>query len=210
MRRILTAVLCALLFSACLTTDLWHWASDTHPGSPTPVSCGEDTDGSTVILVAVDGDEDPSFCLRVPADWRARTAVPVVATSNTIRSPLYLSRAPVPQGVPAGLTPAPDEWFLSHNLESTSFDILVGSGSDYVVVGTAELPSKVHWEKRIAAVVLTPAAVAFDVVAAILAITVKTGISPWTWGDHDHEGASGNDSPAEQPSGLIHPAHGPS
>ncbi len=220
MLRTLCAGIALFFLPASLTASLWEWAGDTHPINPTPVSCGVDVDGTTVILVAVDGKEDPLFCLRVPVNWRERTTIPIGDTGETVHSPLYLAREPVPHGALAGLTPAPDGWFLSYEPETDSADVLVESGSGYVVVGTAELPSEAHWGKRVTAAVLTPATFTVDTVVIVTAFLFFSWLDfefPWPWkidsgyddeDSHDHDDDS--DSKVETPSGLITPAHGPS
>jgi len=215
MKKLTAALLCALLAPACLTAGLWDWASDTYPGSPTPVSSGVDTDGTIIILVATSGEEEPSFSLRVPVNWSERIAVPIGDTGETVHSPLYLAREPVPHDKLAGLTPSSEGWFLSHEPETASVDVLVESGGGYVVVGTAELPSEAHWGRRITAAVLTPPAFAVDTVVIVTAFLFFSWLDlefPWPWkiDPQDQERSRDNDSPAEKPSGLITPAHGPS
>ncbi len=217
MKKLTAALLCALLAPACLTAGLWDWASDTYPGSPTPVSSGVDTDGTIIILVAISGEEEPSFSLRVPVNWSERIAVPIGDTGETVHSPLYLAREPVPHDKLAGLTSSTEGWFLSHEPETASVDVLVESGESYVVVGTAELPSEAHWGKRITAAVLTPPAFAVDTVVIVTAFLFFSWLDfdfPWPWnidsGYEKRDDDRDSDSQVEPPSGLITPAHGPS
>ena len=218
MLRFITISLTVLLLPSCLTQGLWEWAGDTRPVEPVPVSCGQDTDGSTLILVAVEGKEKPSFCLRVPLNWEELTEVPIGEAGETVHSPLYLAHEPVPQSAHSELTPAPREWFLRHEPEAGSVDILVESGGGYTVIATAALPSEAHWGRRLTAAVLTPATVTVDcaVFVGTILFFAWLGIeSPWISDDgfyddeEDYESPAGSDSPGE-PSGLIHPARSPS
>ena len=220
MQKLFTALLCAILFPACLTAGLWDWASDTYPGSPTPVNCGVDTDGTTVILVAISGETKPSFSLRVPVNWSERIEVPIGETGETVHSPLFLAREPVPHDTLSALTPSPVDGFLSHEPETASIDVLVESGSGYVVVGTAKLPNEAHWEKRVTAAVLTPVTFAVDTVVLVTAFLFFSWLDfefPWPWkidsgsaSDDRHEHNKDSNSNVETPRGLITPAHGPS
>jgi len=216
MRRLTIVLLCALLLPACLTTGLWEWAGDTQPTSPRPINCGMDADGATVILVAAAGEEQPTFCLRVPVNWRDRIQIPVGESGESVHSPLFLSPEPVLAGALADLEPAPEEWFLSHEPETGSVDVLVSNDGGYLVVGTAELPAEVHWERRLVAAVLTPATVAVDTVVMVSALLFFIWIDfdfPWPWkiDSEDESGASSDPKPPSgSDTGLIFPAHGPS
>ncbi len=167
MRRLTKVLLCALLLPACITNEIWDWANDTHPVNPQPISCGVDADGTTVILVAVAGEDQPAFCLRVPVDWSERTKIPIGESGESVHSPMYLTRESVPVGVLSELEPAPEEWFLSHEPETGSFDVLVMRDEGHVVVGTAELPSEAHWGRHLTATILTPVTAAADCVVIV-------------------------------------------
>ena len=215
MKKLFTALACALIAPACLTTGLWDWAADSHPTDATPVSSGVDGEGRTVILVALDGAAKPAFSLRVPADWRDRVTVSVGGTGETIHSPLYLAPRPVPSGILESLTPTEEPWFLSHEPETSSIDVLVESAGGRLVVATAKLPSETHWERRITAGVLTVPALALDAVGALCTFIFFELINPATWlvdADEQEEWREREDEApgVDPPSKLIHPARGPS
>lgn len=212
MKELCISLLCALSMTACLTTEVLNWAGDSQPLTPRPIQCGVDADGSTVILVSVDGDEQASFSLRVPPDWQSRTQIPVGEDGESIHSPLYLEREPV---LEVTLEPAPEEWFLRHEPESGSLDILAESGGGYVVVGTAELPSDANWGRRLAATILTPVTVLIDSAAMVGGFLISLWLHtefPWPWGadSHDDSGGGYSSDPPEPSSEFIFPAHGPS
>jgi hypothetical protein len=216
MRRLTLLILCALLLPACLTQGLWSWAGDTRPSTPQPISCGVDANGTTIILVGVAGEEDPSFCLRIPADWRERIEVPIGSSGATVHSPLYVSPEPVPASGLVPLTPAPEEWFLSHEAATGSVDVLTPHNGRFTIVATADLPTEAHWGRRITAVALTPPALLLDTVTILLASTFFLWLDisyPWPWRIDSHHSSDASDSsspPSDPGTGLITPAHGPS
>ena len=216
MKKLTAALLCALLAPACLTQGLWDWAADTYPMDAKPVNSGVDEDGRTIILVAVDGAAKPAFSLRVPVDWRERVSVSVGGTGETIHSPLYLSPRPVPRGILDQLAPTEEAWFLSHEPETDSVDVLVESEGGHLVVATAKLPSEAHWERRVTAAILTAPAFVVDAVAFVCTSIFLSWLDLDTWlvdtedqEDWDDQSEE-DDSPVDPPSGLIHPARGPS
>jgi len=213
MRELTLALLCALLLPACLTQGLWAWAGDTHPVNPHPVSCGVDADGTTIILVAVADEAQPSFCLRVPVNWRdRRVQIPIGATGDSIHAPMFLRPEPLPSNALAALTPAPEEWFLSHEPETGYIDILVSEDGGYTTVGTAELPTKVDWGRRIIALALTAPTLVIDV-AAFLSSKILHSLQFdmfELWGHENGESSHSTEPAAEPDTELIHPSHGPS
>jgi len=217
-KKTLVVLLTSLLAPACLTQGLWDWAADTYPTDAVPLNSGVDADGVTVILVALDGRDEPAFSLHVPADWKERVKIPVGDTGEVLHSPLYLSRGHAPEGALAGLSPTDETWFLRHEPETGSIDILTESGGGHLVVATADLPSEPHWGRRATATVLTAPAFVVDslvIVGAFLFFSWLEFEFPWPWeinsDDEDSQSESSNDSsPVEPPSGLIHPARGPS
>ena len=126
---------------------------------------------------------------------------------------MFLRPEPLPSNALAALTPAPEEWFLSHEPETGYIDILVSEDGGYTTVGTAELPTKVHWGRRITAVALTAPSLVIDGVAVFLSFTILFFLQidmfePWR---HENGESSHSTEPTAEPdTELIHPSHGPS
>ena len=210
--RNIAAILClALLLPACLTEQIWGWASDSYPVNPEPVAAGFDSDKVLTILVATDGETSPSFSLRVPSDWRSKTEVNIGSSGVSAHKPILLSPKPLPAGGQGSLTPSEEAWFLRHDIENGSVDVLIAQEGGYLTVGTAQLPSERHWERITLAVLMTPVTIAVD------AITLITGLLFFSWLDtpsttdeYGHSDHSNESEPSsDQPEGFIFPAKAP-
>jgi hypothetical protein len=210
--RNIAAILClALLLPACLTEQIWGWASDSYPVNPEPVAAGFDSDKVLTILVATDGETSPSFSLRVPSDWRSKTEVSIGLSGASVHKPILLSPRPLPMGGQGSLTPSEEAWFLRHDIENGSVDVLIAQEGSYLTVGTAQLPSERHWERITLAALMTPVTIAVDAITFITATLFFSWLeSPFTTDEHDHsEHSSESESSSDQPEGFIFPAKAP-
>ena len=210
--RNIAAILClALLLPACLTEQIWGWASDSYPVNPEPVAAGFDSDKVLTILVATDGETSPSFSLRVPSDWRSKTEVSIGLSGASVHKPILLSPRPLPMGGQGSLTPSEEAWFLRHDIENGSVDVLIAQEGSYLTVGTAQLPSERQWERSTLAALMTPVTIAVDAITFITATLFFSWLeSPFTTDEHDHsEHSSKSESSSDQPEGFIFPAKAP-
>lgn len=215
--RNLVAVLCLALFlPSCLTEQIWGWASDSYAVNPEPVAVGMNSGGELMILVATDGESSPSFAFKLPSDWESKTALSVDSSGATIHAPIALRPSALPAGGQSSLAPSEQPWYLRHDFDNGSVDILIKQGEAYLVVGTAQLPSQRHWGRISLAVLLSPATLTIDMIT-FLTTSIFFSWLESPFGDHDHDddhhrhGNSSEPEPSnEKPDGIIYPAKAPS
>ncbi len=215
--RNLAAVLCLALFlPSCLTEQIWGWASDSYAVNPEPVAAGMNSEGEVMILVATDGESSPSFASKLPSDWETKTALSVDSSSATIHAPIALKPSPLPTGGQSSLTPSELPWYLRHDFDNGSVDILTKREEAYLVVGTAQLPSERHWGRISLAALMSPVTLTIDTITFITTSIFFSWLeSPF--GDHDHDddhrrhkNPSESEPSNEKPDGIIYPAKAPS
>ena len=209
MRKLVAVTCLTLLLPACLTGQIWDWASDSYALTPEPVAAGLDSDGVLNILVATGGDSSPSFSLKIPSDWRAQTQSSVESKGDSLHIPLLLTLSSLPAGGVNSLTPTEEEWYLRHDFESGSIDVLTAQGDGHLTVGTAQLPSERHWGRITTATLMTPVTLAVDTFTFLTTLIFFSWLEqPFTSDEDEHSTDSG--TTGDQPEGFIFPAKAPS
>ena len=213
--RNLAAVLCLAIFlPSCLTEQIWSWASDSYAGSPEPVAAGENAEGELIILVATDGKSSPSFSVKLPSDWRDKISLSVDSSEKSIHAPIALRAGSLPKGGQSSLTPSEQPWYLRHDFDNGSIDILTMEDEAYLVVGTAQLPSERHWGRISVAALMSPITLTIDTItfltAAIFFSWLDSPIDADGNSDETYEHSSETESSKKKPDGFIYPAKAPS
>jgi hypothetical protein len=139
------------------------------------------------------------------------TELSVDSGSETVHAPILLTPSPLPAGGQGSLTPSEEKWYLRHDFNNGSVDVLTTQGDAYLTVGTAQLPSERHWDRIALAALITPVTLTIDTITFITASLFFSWLeSPFKTNEHDHsEPSAESTSSGDQPQGFIFPAKAP-